>query len=111
MLFLKLTRRMQLAYSRLKKINCYLQIFDSNCVLYVLNRLVSHDYAFYTGPNVFNGLLQCTKEKSHVIKRYLGNKRQNAVLPLSDFLYRSNRHQFLDDLAILAIFKTKTLRS
>ena len=94
MLFLKLTRRMQLAYSRLKKINCYLEIFDSNCVLYVLNRLVSHDYAFYTGPNVFNGLLQCTKEKSHVIKRYFCDKRQNAVLPLSDFPYRSNRHQF-----------------
>ena len=93
MLFLKLARRMQLAYSRLKKINCYLEIIDSNCVLYVLNRLVSHDYAFYTGPNVFNGLLQCTKEKSQVIKRYLGNKRQNAVLPLSDFPYRSNCHQ------------------
>ena len=62
-------------------------------------------------PNVFNGLLQCTKEKSHVIKRYLGNKRQNAVLPLSDFLYRSNRHQLLDESAILAIFWNTNLRS
>ena len=104
MLFLKLTRRMQLAYSRLKKINCYLEIIDSNCVSYVLNRFFSMTKHFMLVPNVFNGLLQCTKEKSHVIKRYLGNKRQNAVLPLSDFLYRSNCHQLLDESAILAIF-------
>ena len=59
---------------------------------------------FMLVPNVFNGLLQCTKEKSQVIKRYFCDKQQNAVLPLSDFPYRSNRHQLLDESAILAIF-------
>ena len=49
---------------------------------------------FVLVPNVFNGPLQCTKEKSQVIKRYFCDKQQNAVLPLSDFPYRSNRHQF-----------------